>query len=471
MPKLGWRISKRYHLLATFVVALLTAIAISLLPPLVNIVIGSSPHPLEQVRINATTVVGQEGFFRVGKSTQGRWWFIDPDGKPFFYKGVTSVNPEYPLIYSLFVKNKYGGDPATFRETALQRLQDWNFNALGGWTSPQLWDRGMPYTAILDFAKVTPVIKNDYIFLPDVFDPEWLKEIDIKAKNIVPPIAESKQLVGYFTDNELNWAQARTPDRQVNSSFLLTSEAKLSLLQIFLSLEETRPGYQAVWDFVLKRHGNSIEQLARDWQVAITSKETVKQWTNEKKAIVSESYLADEAAFSEEVARRYFQETSAAIRRYDTNHLILGCRFGEPPGQAIFAAMKRPWVDVVSANNYRFTMYDRIDIYYQGTQLPILNGEFSWGHQVFSQRPLPNEPASGIPLTERMIRNGEESLKKALTHPGLVGYTWYRWVDLPGNRPPISVGLLNLNDEPNKLHTELLKKINAQAESIAVKNK
>lgn len=471
MTKIEWSSNRRkYKSIVIFVIALLTAIAISLLPPLVNVVVGSSSTPLAQVCIDPTTIMGKEAFFRVGKSTQGRWWFIDPDGKPFFYKGVTSVNPEYPLIYSLFVNEKYSKDRAAFRETALKRLQSWNFNALGGWTAPLFWDRGMPYTVILDFAKVTPPIKNDYIYLPDVFDPEWLKQIDAKAKNVAAPIAKSKQLVGYFTDNELGWAQAQTPDRKVDPSLLLTSEARLSLLQIFLSLEEKQPGYKAAWDFVLKRHSNSLEQLAKDWQVEITSQETIKQWTNEKKAIVSESYLADEAAFSEEFARRYFQETSAAIHRYDPNHLILGCRFGEPPGQAIFAAIKHPWVDVVSANNYRFAMYDRIDIYYQGTQLPILNGEFSWGHKVFSDRPLPNEPAGGITLTERMIRNGEESLKKALTHPALVGYTWYRWVDLPGNTPPISVGLLNLNDEPNRLHTDLLKKINDRAEAIALKN-
>lgn len=470
MLKISWYSGRRkYKVIVSFLIALLTAIAILLLPPLVKLVIASFPTPLEQVRIDPTTIMGKEGFFRVGKSTQGRWWFINADDKPFFYKGVTSVNPEYPLVYSLFLNEKYGKERTAFRETALRRLQSWNFNALGGWTAPLFWDRGMPYTVILDFVKVTPPIKNEYIYLPDVFDPEWLKQIDAKAKNVATPIAKSKQLVGYFTDNELNWAQAQTPDRKVNPSLLLTADARLSLLQIFLSLEETQPGYKAAWDFILKRHSNSLEQLARDWQVEITSKETIKQWTDEKKAIVSESYLADEAAFSKELASRYFQETSAAIHRYDPNHLILGCRFGEPPGKSIFAAIKHPWVDVVSANNYRFAMYDRIDIYYQGTQLPILNGEFSWGHKVFSDRPLPNEPESGISLTERMVRNGEESLKKALTHPGLVGYTWYRWVDLPGNTPPISVGLLNLNDEPNRLHTDLLKKINSQAEAIALK--
>ncbi|MFP4102151.1 hypothetical protein [Coleofasciculus sp.] len=64
----------------------------------------------------------------------------------------------------------------------------------------------------------------------------------------------------------------------------------------------------------------------------------------------------------------------------------------------------------------------------------------------------------GLPATERMIRNGEQALTRAWTHPGLVGYTWYRWVDKPTNKPPyvppISLSLVTLEDEPNRWHTD-----------------
>ncbi len=423
--------------------------------------------PLDQVRIEASTVVGREGFFRVGKSTQGRWWLIAPEGKPFFYRGVTSVNFRYPDRYVPVVTEKYGKDPDTFRDKALGRMRSWNFNALGAWTAPELWDWEIPYTVLLDFGKVNSVIKSDGVFVPDVFDPKWLEEIDAKAKDVVAPRLNSKLLVGYFTDNELDWASGKTPDQPINPEWLLTSEVKPSLLQFSLSLEEGRPAYAAAWDFVLKRHGNSLQQLAKDWQVAIDSKDTVKQWTKAKQAIASQGYLADAEDFSQEFARRYFELSAAAIRRYDQNHLILGCRFASPPGAAVLSATKRPWVDVVSANNYRYTMYERMNIYYEATQLPILNSEFSWGHKVFSERPLPEEPQGGLSPELRMIRNGEQSLARALTHPGLVGYTWYRWVDLPDYTPPISNGLVNLQDEPNRLHTDLLTKLNAKAEAIA----
>ena len=63
-------------------------------------------------------------------------------------------------------------------------------------------------------------------------------------------------------------------------------------------------------------------------------------------------------------------------------------------------------------------------------------------------------------------------LTRAWTHPALVGYTWYRWVDKPTNEPPyvppISLGLVTLEDEPNPWHTDLLTRLNAQAEAIAL---
>jgi len=436
---------------------------------------------VEQVRIKPSTVVGKPGFFQVGQSMQDRWWFIDPEGKPFFYKGVTSVgsgrgvppSAVYPG-YSEVIMQKYGKDSTAFREATYERLRRWNFNALGAWTALDLLDGDMPYTIVLDFARVGPEIKSDGVRIPDVFAPEWLKGIDRQAQTFVAPRRNNRMLVGYFTDNELGWGEIDNPDQQgkLNSDLLLTNELKPSLLQVCLSLDSHRPAYQAAWDFVLSRHNGSLETLAQDWQVNIDTPEQVRQWTNAKQAIVSRGYLADYRAFLAEFAQRYFEQSAAAIHRYDTNHLILGCRFGAPPSDAVFSAVKKPWVDVVSANNYRYQMYERMDIYYKATQLPILNGEFSWGHRVFSERPLPNEPEAGLPATERMTRNGEQALTRAWTHPSLVGYTWYRWVDQPTNKPPylppVSLGLVTLEDEPNRWHTDLLTKLNAQAEAIAL---
>ncbi|BAY14931.1 hypothetical protein NIES21_07170 [Anabaenopsis circularis NIES-21] len=451
-----------------FLITLLSCVLLN------TLVAHGTTSPLDEVQIVSQTVVGKPGFFQVGQSTKSRWWFIAPDGKAFFYKGVTSVNFGYPDAYVPIVTKKYGRDPAKFRQAAFARLRSWNFNALGAWTPAELWDRGMPYTVILDFVKVTPPagLKLDdwKLNLPDVFDPEWIKAIDAKAKSVITSIHQSKLLVGYFTDNELSWYDLETPDlkEKLNPELLLTDQVKPALLQLCLSLDPKQPAYQAAWKFVLQRHGNNLEQLARDWLLNTKTLKHIKQLTKAEITIISQPYLQDLRLFVQEYASRYFMLTAAAIHRYDRNHLILGCRFGKPPSKEVFSAVKRPWVDVVSANNYRYDMYNRMDIYYQSTHLPVLNTEFSWGHNVFSQHLLAEEAIDDLSPTERMLRNGENSLALALTHPGLVGYTWYRWVDLSSYKPPISHGLVNLQDEPNRLHTDLLTNLNSKAETIAV---
>jgi len=415
------------------------------------------------------TISGTQGYFRVGRSTTGHWWFQDPEGRPFFFRGVTSVSREQDLEprepYTTAVIRKYGEDPAAFANATFARLRQWGFNALGAWSNMELWDQGMPYTVILNFSKSGPQIEGT--FLPDVFDPAWADSIDKTARELAEPRRNSKQLIGYFTDNELSWAQALADERQLENEPLDPKHSP-SLLQLCLSQNAAKPAYEAAWQFALSRHGGSLPQLAAAWRVPLHGKSDVERWTRGKTAIRSQAYLDDDAAFSREFARRYFQLTAQAIRKYDPNHLLLGCRFGGPPGEAILSQVKRPWVDVVSANNYRYEMQSRMNIYYRATGLPVLNTEFSWGHAVFSERPLPNQHPSGVTDVERMIRNGQAALEDSFRLPGLVGWTWYRWVDKPEMVPPVTFGLVNIQDEPNAVTTGLAARINSCAERIAV---
>jgi hypothetical protein len=67
------------------------------------------------------------GFFRTEKR-QGRWWLIDPDGKPFLSKGVASVTYGGDRIrdttrapYGETTRAKYG-TPEAWKEATAERL-------------------------------------------------------------------------------------------------------------------------------------------------------------------------------------------------------------------------------------------------------------------------------------------------------------------------------------------------------------
>ncbi|MCC5829932.1 MAG: hypothetical protein JJU36_10845 [Phycisphaeraceae bacterium] len=432
-------------------------------------------NPLADVRIDAKTMRGNEGFFRVGQCTNGRWWLVDPDGKPFLYRGVCGMNRAgsmggrraVPGPYAQAVDRKYGyrESPDRFVEATIERLREWGFNAMGAWTTEEFFDRGMPYTEDLEFAYLGRRINVSGVNVPDVYDPEWIKAVDEHARKICTPRRESRELVGYFTDNELGWGQPGT-DHVWGEPLPERGRARFTLLQACLSLPADRPAHEAAWRFIMERHDNSFEKLSKAWDVEIAQRDDVRRLVRAGTSLNSEGYGKDHDAFTADFVGRYVRITSEAIRRHDPNHMILGARFGAPPGEVVLRQFVPPHIDVVSANNYRDYMYERVDIYYRVTQMPILNGEFAWHSGYFTQVPVPPGADREQVLIDHISVAGPRTLEEAFKHPGLVGYTWYRWVHNP--RGPFSYGLVHrADDSVNELNIRLLKQVNPRLETIA----
>jgi hypothetical protein len=108
-------------------------------------------------------------------------------------------------------------------------------------------------------------------------------------------------------------------------------------------------------------------------------------------------------------------------------------------------------------------MYERIHDYYLPTKMPILIGEFAWSSGYFTRGPDDEgSPNSTLNVQARAVQRGEETLRKAAAHPGLIGYTWYRWVSAWDKSDPKAMpyGLVDLNDDPISLHTDRLSRVN-----------
>ncbi|MES1167320.1 MAG: hypothetical protein ABUL68_04895, partial [Pseudomonadota bacterium] len=301
------------------------------------------------------TIRGAAGFIRVGQTRAGQWWFLDPQDRPFFSCGVASVNRSgraggrsaQPGPYTATVDRLHGtDDPRKFAAAVLRRLRAWHFNTLGAWTTSEFFDRGMYYTEILGFRKIAPetTIKLGGASVPDVFDPRWAEACDQWAAALCLPRRESRELLGYFTDHELGWAQAAGPAKSGRGA---AKPARPSLLQICLSLEPSFPAYHAAWEFVLAPHGGELTALAKAWAIE-PNKEALRQLTLADTPLGSPGYRVDQERFTREFARRYFQTCAAAIRRCDPNHLVLGCTFAQPPGAAVLAESMAPVVDVLA---------------------------------------------------------------------------------------------------------------------------
>ncbi|MBC7367829.1 MAG: hypothetical protein H7343_13630 [Undibacterium sp.] len=427
----------------------------------------------------AETIRGTTGYFRVGQTSEGTWWFIDPAEEVFFSRGVNGVSrtgatgvaagrAAKPGAYAAAVDALHGThEPQVFVETVLVRLNAWRCNTLGAWTTPEFFDRGTAFLEMLDFRGAAPVttIKLAGANVPDVFDPRWADACERRAEERCGPRALSRDLIGYFTDNEPGWAQ---PSAEAG---IMDGEAgrveRPSLLQICLSLEPGFPAYHAAWEFTLAAHGGELATLARAWGAALPNKEALRQLTLADTALLSAGYLRDQERFTREFARRYFAVTAAAIRRHDPNHLILGCRFGGEPEAAILAECVAPNVDVLSLNPDYDAPLEGVETCHRAHGMPVLLGEFGWAGEAFTKRPRPDEPR-GQTTVERMLARGRAGLERVIAHPAVVGYAWPRWADRAEQQPPFAEGLVHIDDHEAREHTELLTDINDRVARLRI---
>jgi hypothetical protein len=397
---------------------------------------------LGQVRFDPKTVRGREGFFRVGRSVNGRWWFIAPDGRAFYHKGCVGLNA-----------GGMGGRrarlPPVPEETVLGwigLLRDWGFTAMGSWTTPEFFGRGFPYADIIEGFYVGPYLQGERYgpgVVPDVWDARWAEAVDAKCRDICTPQRDSKDLIGYYLENERSFMEgeglgerivARSPMARYGGplpeeGLVLDAEPRrvrgVGLLQYCLSLEESVPAAKRAWEFVLQRHRGRIEDAGKTWGVDLKGRAAVRQWTANEILLISDGFRADQHEFVKDYVRRYGRVMTGAIRRYDPNHLVLGLRHAGTPGPATLEA-EAEFADVVSRNTYRAEV-EYFDAMYRAQGRPILNGEISTWTDSFTYVRNPIEPPGGYGPAARQAVRARMCMDRLFAHPGVLGYTKYRW--------------------------------------------
>lgn len=359
---------------------------------------------------------------------------LDPGGAPFFVRAVHGVrSPPDP------------GDEALPRHP-VARLQGWGFNALGIRSDAGLRDDGLPFLACASVSQGAAQIVGCGVRLPDVFDPVWPRHAAARAVESCGPLAERRDLIGWVSDDGLEWGAP-------------TMTGRPSLLQICLSLEPGFTAYHAAWEFVLALHGGGFDAVAAAWNAALANKEALRELTRAEEGLRTRGYLRDDARWTEEFARRYFAGAAAAIRAADPNHLVFGCRMPAPTSAAVLAACAYPAVDV--------TMPEWTQLPAPGVEppQPMLAGDVGWTHADFVRAPT-DRGARRLTTLERMLRKARTTLERTIVHPAVVGYVWSQWKDAPSEQPPFGRGLVHVNGAEAREHTEVLAMFNLRAEAL-----
>ena len=142
-------------------------------------------------------------FYRVAK-IDNVWWFIRPDGQPFFSSGVNVVDPG-PVATTTI----RGGlrtprfaiiqTPRAGRERHTNGLTQWGFNTVGGWSAPEMTKGPLPYIEVLHVGGKLGAPFNDLLH------PDYAERLDSWIREHVKPRAGDTNLLGWCTDNEQSW--------------------------------------------------------------------------------------------------------------------------------------------------------------------------------------------------------------------------------------------------------------------------
>lgn len=365
------------------------------------------------------------GYFRVAEE-RGRWWLLDPEGRPFIKAGVCSTAPGRSQANRAAFADRFGGD-ARWAEDTVKLLRSLGFNGVGGWSAVDLF-RAAPdrlvYTPSWSFAagfgkekKLTFQQPGHTGFAGDaipVFHPEFEAWCDAYARRLAA-YRDDPWLLGHYSDNELP-AYADILDRS---------------LRLDPATPALAPAYTA----------------AKGWLAARRSPDVTLADVNAQ----------DRDAYLEHIFDRYFRLTTAAIRKYDPNHLCLGSRLHggslKHPG-ALRAAGRH--LEAVAVNVYgRWTPEPELfEAWRTHLRKPVIVTEF---YAKGADSGFANTTGAGwlVPTQRDRARFYQHFLLAMLESRQCVGWDWFKYMDNdpedastdPSNRDS-NKGLVNNRYQP-----------------------
>jgi len=397
----------------------------------------------------------QAGFFRV-EQRDGIWWLLDQDGKPFLAKAVNCVD-KGPALKDFDSKNPaycalkfYASREAWGRVTA-ERLRGWGFNTIGGYSDEEVVrGQGLPYTVAL--------VMGGWFGIPwaDIRDPESVKKLDEVAAETAR-YRDDPLCIGYFADNELGWWD--------ETAFLY-----------WMGRPAGERLKQVLWGQLKEAYHGDLRALLKDFTVEPEPrtfddlKGELKKvgWAPGRRPVVAER-------FSETLADDYYSVVTAAIRKADPNHMVLGDRYLSFYAQPVARAAGRH-VDVVTTNYNTFAASGWIlpsyfDTLHRLTGKPVMVTEYYF---TAMENRTGNKNLSGpfmvVPAQRERVAGAREMTERLWRLPYMVGVHWFQFADEPplgrSDGEDFDFGLVDNLDRPYEELTAAFADVNAKAETL-----
>ncbi|HXI84274.1 MAG TPA: hypothetical protein VNL17_09330 [Verrucomicrobiae bacterium] len=431
-----------------------------------------SNHTLGQTRsgpglISRQTLAQPAGpFIRVAHTSNG--YFFQRGTDLFYSLGVCVVIPEetWPdrpefakrkALGSYDGFSRFGSDTQAWARATARRLESWGFNTAAAWCSEELYQQPIYHARVVWLCG--PSRNEDRLI--DVFSAEYAQAVEQVATREVAPYKDDPWLIGYFLNNELPWYGEHGWPEDPNHS----------LFDRYLALPLSAPGRQELFRFLHEQYAD-ITALNADWTTSAGTWEELEK----QPVLLPKNRTAKRLkyAWAGRVADRYFSICVASVRRHDSNHLILGCRFAVKPPRAVMEALAK-YTDVVSINMY--SKNGKVDLGYLRdthalTKKPVLITEFSWRAMQNSSGDRNTEGAEVTVDTQaERAERYRAFVSKVADEPYIMGTHWFQYLDQPpGGRwidgEDSNYGIVDIHDQPYKELVEAMTEVHKQLPSI-----
>ena len=350
-------------------------------------------------QFGGTKLVNAEatGYFYVTQSDT-RWWFITPDGHGFISMGVNHFDLaalKYADNVHIF-RERYGfSDEEYIRKGIVAPLREWGFNTIG-WTEDQVSGIWLDPKCPMRLCPEWEYHHYKTAQMPYIYNFVFAEIENFNFKYFYPDV---------FSDDFAEWADylARRVCVDMAEEPLLIGYADVPMP-----------------DFISGRPRSWAEGLDLQKQADLNK--------------------------LKEIVRKYYEVTHKAIRRYDTNHMILGPRFnrlGMTPEWAV--EMAGEFFDVLMCNSF-ITADEAASVlkkWSEMTSRPTLISDMGFlaPTELLDIKPgihafIPDQKARG----EAYVHH----CKSVLAHPYVLGFHWCGFLENRSRK----VGIKNYMDEP-----------------------
>lgn len=378
------------------------------------------------------------GYFRIERADE-RFWLVTPEGNAFLSYGINHIEPKWmKRFYNIdYWARKYdvtdysdrGFHPA-FEAKVKEDIQKMGWNTLGCHSSNDYYAQSfIPYVKTVRFVNIHHYQPHDASDFPDVFSSTFAAYCDSLAQAKVKPLADDPYLLGYFmTDCPIltEWDAAA----HGNNIYGRTRPASPTWPNVLRNLGAADPGKQQYMRLVKDRYRN-IGEFNQAYATDFNSFDDLlqaEQWRTATDTL-NQAEQSDNFAFLLQILDKRYQVETAAIKKYDPHHLILGDKFNgntDTPEEILTVAAR--YFDAIFIQHYAF--WDELEVYLdkikRTTGLPIIQGDASC-HVPYENMPNPYGPHCDN--QQERIEKVREMYYNAFARPDFLGWHWCGWID------------------------------------------